>query len=128
MGRRIPRLNEQLKREITEILRYEVKDPRIGFVTLTRVEASPDLMLAKAYVSVMGEEEQKQETLEGLGAAAPFVRSELGKRLSIRRVPEIDFRLDRSLEHVQRIDELLEEAAPPPAEESDDQEAGGEPA
>lgn len=126
MGRRIPRLNEQLKREITEILQYQAKDPRIGFVTLTRVEASADLMLAKVYVSVMGEPAEKEETLEGLTAAAPFIKSELGKRLRLRRIPDLDFRLDRSLEHVQRIEELLQEAAPPPEEVPDTSGEGEE--
>ena len=119
MGRRVPRLNEQLRREVTEILRYQVKDPRVGFVTVNRVSASADLMLARVFVSVLGEEAEKQETLEGLTAAAPFIRSELSKRLRIRRVPELEFRLDRSLDHLRRVEELLEEAAPPPADEEE---------
>ena len=119
MGRRVPRLNEQLRREVTEILRYQVKDPRVGFVTVNRVSASADLMLARVFVSVLGEEAEKQESLEGLTAAAPFIRSELSKRLRIRRVPELEFRLDRSLDHLRRVEELLEEAAPPPADQGE---------
>lgn len=124
MGRRVPRLNEQLRREVTEILRYQVKDPRVGFITVNRVSASADLMLARVFVSVLGEEAEKQESLEGLSAAAPYIRSELSKRLRIRRVPELEFRLDRSLDHLRRVEELLEEAAPPPAEEDPDAASG----
>ena len=124
MGRRVPRLNEQFRREVTEILRYQVKDPRVGFITVNRVSASADLMLARVFVSVLGDEAEKQESLEGLSAAAPYIRSELSKRLRIRRVPELEFRLDRSLDHLRRVEELLEEAAPPPVEEDPDAASG----
>lgn len=108
-SRRIERLNEQIKREITEILRYEVKDPRIGAVTVMDVRTTPDLSLARVYVTLMGGDEERAQMLEGLRAAAPFIRTELGSRLRIRRVPELRFELDRSLEHAQRIEELLRE-------------------
>jgi ribosome-binding factor A len=110
MSRRVERLNEQLKREITEILRMEAKDPRLGVVTVTAVEASADLSTARVHVSALGDDAEKEETLEGLRAAAPFVRSELGRRLHVRRVPELRFELDRSLERALRIEELLEQA------------------
>lgn len=108
--RRIERLNEQLKREITEILRVEAKDPRVGMVTITGVEASADLSTARVHVSALGEDAEKEAALEGLRAAAPFVRSELGRRLHVRRVPELRFELDRSLERALRIEELLQKA------------------
>lgn len=111
-SRRIERLNEQIKREITEILRYEVKDPRIGAVTVMDVRTTPDLSLARVYVTLMGGDEERAQMLEGLRAAAPFIRTELGSRLRIRRVPELRFELDRSLEHAQRIEELLREIRP----------------
>lgn len=112
-SRRIERLNEQLKREITILVREEVRDPRIGMVTVTAVEASADLSVARVFVSVMGEGEgDREESLEGLRAAAPFIRTELGKRLHVRRVPELRFELDRSLEYAQRIERLLQEALP----------------
>ncbi len=109
-SRRIERLNEQLKREITEIVWSEVKDPRVGTPTITAVETSPDLTFARAYVMVQGSDAEQSQTLEGLRAAAPFIRSELGRRLRIRRAPEIVFQLDRGLEHAMRIERLLREA------------------
>ena len=109
MSRRVPRLNEQLKREITDILRSEVKDPRIGFVTVTDVRVSADLSVARVYVSVMGGPQEKAETLEGLRAAAPFIRGEIGRRMRIRRAPELRFELDVTLERAMRIEQLLRE-------------------
>ncbi|HEY8485525.1 MAG TPA: 30S ribosome-binding factor RbfA [Longimicrobiales bacterium] len=109
MSRRVPRLNEQLKREITDILRSEVKDPRIGFVTVTDVRVSADLSVARVYVSVMGGPREKEETLEGLRAAAPFIRGEIGRRMRIRRAPELRFELDVTLERAMRIEQLLRE-------------------
>ena len=109
MGRRIPRLNEQLKREITAILKSDVRDPRIGFVTITHVEVTQDISHAKVFASVMGEDEDKEASVAGLHAAAPFIRGELGRRLRVRRVPELHFELDRALEHAMHIERLLSE-------------------
>jgi len=110
--RRVARLGEQFRREITEILQREVKDPRVGFVTITGVDVTPDLFHARVYVRVMGDEARKKEALEGLDAAASFIRGELGQRLHIRRIPELRFEIDRSLEHAQRIEQLLREVRP----------------
>lgn len=106
------RLNEQLKREITILVRDEVRDPRVGMVTVTAVEASADLSVARVYVSIMGDDEAKESGLEGLRAAAPFIRTELGRRLHVRQVPELRFQLDRSLEYAMKIERLLHEALP----------------
>ncbi|HEX6940150.1 MAG TPA: 30S ribosome-binding factor RbfA [Longimicrobiales bacterium] len=112
MGRRrIERLNEQFRREITDIVWNEVKDPRVGTPTVTAVEATPDLTFARAYISVPGGAEEQRQTLEGLRAAAPFIRGELGRRLRIRRAPELHFEIDRGVEHALRIERLLREAA-----------------
>jgi ribosome-binding factor A len=111
--RRVARLGEQFKREITEILQREVKDPRVGLVTVTDVEVTPDLYHARVFVRIMGDDVRKAEALEGLRAAAPFIRGELGQRLHIRRSPELHFELDRSLEHALRIEQLLREVRPP---------------
>ncbi len=111
--RRIERVNEQLKREISSILRDDVRDPRVGQPTVTAVEAAPDLSWARVFLNVMGDDDAKAATLEGARAAASFVRSELARRMSVRRVPELDFVLDRSLEHALRIERLLEEVLPP---------------
>lgn len=129
MPRRVERLNEQFRREVTEILRGEAKDPRVGLATLTGARVAPDLSSARIFVSPLGDEAAQREMLEGLRAATPFVRSELGRRLHIRRVPELRFELDETLEHARRIEALLSEvrggdgtdgAAPPPP--ADDEE------
>src|SRR3954464_972353 len=90
-GRRIERLNEQLKREITDVVRNSARDPRIGVVTVTRVTCASDLSFARVFVSIVTDDEEKKASLEGLAAAAPFIRSELSRRLTIRRVPELRF-------------------------------------
>jgi len=110
-SRRVARLNEQLKREITELLREGVRDPRIGFVTITSVSVTPDLSFARVRVVASSEEPERANTLAGLRAAAPYLRSEIGRRLHIRRAPELRFEEDRGLEHAMRIERLLHEAA-----------------
>jgi ribosome-binding factor A len=117
------RFNEQLKREITVLIREEVRDPRVGMATVTGVEVSADLSVARVYISVVGDDAAKGESLEGLRAAAPFIRTELGRLLRVRRIPELRFELDRSLEYAMKIERLLHEALPerkpsePPPEE-----------
>ncbi len=110
-GRRVERLNEQFRRELTEILRGEAKDPRVAGVTLTAVRAAPDLSFARVFVSPMAEQGTSDEALAGLRAAAPFLRKELGARMHIRRVPELRFEIDETLEHARRIEQLLHEVA-----------------
>lgn len=109
-GHRVERVNEQLKREISRIVVRELKDPRVNAVTVTRVSAAPDLTFARVHVQVMGDEAERQETMEGLEAATPYIRRLLGDRITMRRVPELRFERDRSLEHAMRIEELLAEA------------------
>lgn len=121
-GHRIERVNEQLKREISRIVIGEVRDPRVGAVTVTRVSAAPDLTFAKVHVQVLGDDDEKAESLAGLRAATPFIRTTLSQRVRMKRVPELQFERDRSLEHVQRIDELLADAAT--GEEREGGEAG----
>jgi len=108
-GRRVQRLNEQLKREIIDIVRREVKDPRVGDLVVTGVEVTADLSFARVYVQVP-QREDEEETLAGLQAAAPFIRAQIGERLRVRRTPELRFEPDHSLEHARRINELLAEA------------------
>ncbi len=86
-----------------------LKDPRIGFVTITGVEMTPDLHLARVFFSVMGDEKAQQETEEGLKSSVSFIRRELGKRLRMRYTPDLIFSYDHSLEYGNRIDTLLEE-------------------
>lgn len=111
-GLRIKRVNEQLKREISEVLLGEVKDPRVGPVTVTAVSTAPDLTLARVFVQPLGTDEERRETLAGLRAASPFIRTELGRRVQLRRVPELRFEVDESLAHALRIERLLSELAP----------------
>jgi ribosome-binding factor A len=117
--RRLERLNEQLRRELTEILRREVKDPRVGLVTVTGVRAAPDLSFARVLVEIPSGVDES-ETLTGLDAATSFVRHVLGQRLRIRRVPELRFEPDHTLDHARHIESLLEEALPDREEEADD--------
>ncbi len=97
------RVEELILRETSEILREKVNDPRIGFVSLTGVEISPDLENADIYVSILGDEKQKVEALKGLYSATHFIRGELGHRLELRLVPKIKFVRDDSLERGSRV-------------------------
>ncbi len=108
---RIKRVNEQLRREISRLLVGEVRDPRVGSVTVTRVSAAPDLTLARVFVQLLGDEEERKTTMQGLEGATPFIRSALADRIEMRRVPELRFEIDESLEHALRIERLLSEAA-----------------
>lgn len=111
--KRTARINEQLRQEIALLIRDEVRDPRVGLATITDVEASPELDHAKIYITTMGDDEEKAAAVEGLRSAAAFIRGELGRRLHIRRVPELHFEIDRKLENALRIESLLREALPP---------------
>src|SRR6056297_355537 len=97
VNKRVRRLEELLKEEISQIIMREVKDPRIGFVSLTDVEVSGDLRHAKVFVSVYGSDEEKEETMEGLKQATGFIRKLIGERIKIYHIPEIIFRYDDSI-------------------------------
>jgi len=112
-GHRVARLNEQLRREIAEILRNHARDPRIGQVTVTDVRVTADLDIARVYVYCPHEAARAEESLAGLRAAAAFIRGELGRRLQLRHVPEMRFQLDESLAHARRIETLLAQVRPP---------------
>jgi ribosome-binding factor A len=109
MSERTKRIDELLQQEIGAIISREIADPRIGFVTITDVETTPDLSHAKVWVSVIGSTAEREATLTALGHAMPFVRHELGKRLRIRRIPELHLRLDDALERGSRVLHLLSE-------------------
>ncbi|MBA2244025.1 MAG: 30S ribosome-binding factor RbfA [Gemmatimonadota bacterium] len=110
--RRTDRLNEQLRQEISLLVRDEVRDPRVGLATITAVETSRELDHAKVYFTALGDAAEKEEILAGLRSAAPFIRAQLSQRLHIRRVPELHFQLDRVLEEASRINALLREVLP----------------
>ena len=98
-----------MKQEIADILMRKIKDPRIGFVTVTDVDVADDIRNATVYVSVYGSDADKQSSLKGLRSAAAFIRSELGKRMRLRYVPELLFRFDNAVERGAHIMELLNE-------------------
>jgi ribosome-binding factor A len=106
-GRRPEQLGEALRTIIAEALVRDVRDPRVGLVTVTGVQATADLSVARVRVAVPGDEEQKRQALEGLQSAAGFLRTKAARALSTRTVPELRFELDRGLEHAQRIGEIL---------------------
>lgn len=108
-GRRQERLADQIRAEVAEIIGGELRDPRIGFATVTRVELSADLQHARVLVSVLGKAEVQEETLAVLSAAAGYVRHELARRLRLRRMPELVFVLDRGAEEGLKIEALLRE-------------------
>ena len=106
-SRRPEQVAETLRQVITESLAREVRDPRVGFVTVTGVLVSGDLSHARVMVSVVGDDDEKARALEGLQSAAGFLRTRAARALTTRSVPELHFELDRGLEHAARINELL---------------------
>ena len=106
-GKRLDRVNQLIKEEISTILQRELKDPRLGFVTVTEVETSRDLRSAKVFVSVLGDEAQWTASLAALTSARGFVRHWLRGHLDLRITPDLSFRPDRSMEHAARIQQLL---------------------
>ncbi len=112
MGHRIERVNSLIRQEISELLQRQVKDPRLGnFVAVTDVSTSPDLRRAKIFVSRIGSEEEKQETLSVLAAASGFFRNELAKRLKLRHIPELSFQWDDSIERGDYLGQLIDEVS-----------------
>ncbi|CAI8803526.1 MULTISPECIES: 30S ribosome-binding factor RbfA [Bacillus] len=109
MKLRANRVGEQMKKELGDIISRKIKDPRIGFVTVTDVQVSGDLQIAKVYISVLGDEQQKENTLKGLAKAKGFIRAEIGQRIRLRKTPEITFEFDESIAYGHRIDTLLHE-------------------
>lgn len=106
---RTGRVSEQIKKELSQLIQTELKDPRIGFITVTGVDVTNDFSQAKVYLSVLGDEDQKAGTLKALEKASGFLRSELGKRIRLRHVPELIFKFDESIAYGSRIEKLLGE-------------------
>jgi ribosome-binding factor A len=110
---RADQVGAQVREEIMSIIRRELKDPRIGFVSITGVRMSPDLRQARVRVSVLGNQEQQKESISGLISAKGLIRHELGKRLqNLKFSPELRFELDPSIEYSVHINELLKEVLP----------------
>jgi ribosome-binding factor A len=106
-SRRQQQVADLLRDEVSEIIQRQMNDPRLGFVSITRVEMSPDVRYAKLFVSVYASEEEQREALHVLNRATGFIRHELAPRLKLRQLPELTFRLDHSMEHAERVQRLL---------------------
>ncbi|ASR47922.1 30S ribosome-binding factor RbfA [Paenibacillus kribbensis] len=104
---RTGRVGEQIKKELSLLIQTELKDPRIGFITVTGVDVTNDLSQAKVYLSVLGDDEQKTSSLKALDKANGYLRSELGKRIRLRHIPELIFKIDESIAYGSRIEKLL---------------------
>ncbi len=115
-GRRPQRVGEQIREELSALLVSGLRDPRIGFTTITEVSVSPDLRQARIFLSVMGSAEEQEKSIEAFGAARRFIRRELAHRLSLRRIPELLFELDRTAEYADHINHLLQQASVPATE------------
>jgi ribosome-binding factor A len=116
-GKRLERVNQLIKEEVSTLLQRELKDPRLGFVTVTEVDVTPDLKLARVYVSVLGGEDKWVSSFRALESARGFVWTWLRRNLDLRVTPELVFRPDRSMEHAAHIQALLADLrakAPPP--------------
>jgi ribosome-binding factor A len=110
MSHRIERVSSLMRHEISDLLQRQVKDPRLGqFVSVNEVSLSPDLKYARVFVSCMGSQEEKEAILSGLGAAANFLRNQLAKRLRLRRIPELSFEWDESIERGDRLLRLMDQ-------------------
>ena len=119
MTRRTERLAEEIREEVAQLIGGELKDPRIGFVTVTRVELAADLRNARVLVGILGSPAEREKTLAGLKHSAGFMRRSLGQRLRLRYVPELSFRYDEGLEHADRVARILDEIHQSEAEASD---------
>jgi ribosome-binding factor A len=126
---RMRRVNEALKEIIGTALTQELKDPRIGFVTLTGVDTTPDLSHAKVFVSVYGKQVKKDATMEGLRAARPYLQRLISEELHLKRTPTLEFVYDATVDQGMRIQAILKSSGAgelPPEEESPASDAGGE--
>jgi ribosome-binding factor A len=109
-GYRPNRVGDQIREELSAMLaRGEVHDPKIGFITLTRVQVSPDLQVARVFYTSLGDPAARKDTQKALDRATPFLRRQIGSRVQLRRVPELEFRFDESIAHQNRIEEILQE-------------------
>jgi ribosome-binding factor A len=119
-GSRPERVADQLRAELAQLLSREVHDPGVGFVTLTRVHVSPDLQMARVYYTSLGDDTGRRATARALERASPFLRRQIGRRLRLKRVPEITFTYDDSIAGQDRIERLLNELQPGGSRNHDD--------
>jgi ribosome-binding factor A len=108
-SQRPSRVGDQIREEIADLLAREVHDPGIGFLTITHVNVTPDLQQARVYYTTMGDEQARKQSRRALERVAPFLRRQLGRRLHLRRIPELQFFFDESIERHDRIERILQE-------------------
>jgi ribosome-binding factor A len=106
-GSRPERIGEEIRQEVSQLLARDVRDPGIGFITLTRVTVSPDLQIARVYYTELGDEKTRKDTKRALERVTPFLRRHIGQRIRLRRVPEIVFHFDAGVENQERIERIL---------------------
>jgi ribosome-binding factor A len=106
---RTARVGEQIRNDLADLLTFTVRDPAIGFITITRVTVTADLQLARVYYTTMGDEKARRETARGLQRALPMLRRNIGQRLRLRRVPELQFFFDESIGHQDRIEQIIQQ-------------------
>jgi ribosome-binding factor A len=108
-GSRPDRVADLVRAELSELLARRVNDPGVGFVTLTRVQMTPDLQHARVYFTTLGNNDQREQSRQALERATPFLRRQIGQRLTLKRTPALTFHFDESIEHQERVEQLLEE-------------------
>ncbi|HCT0499756.1 30S ribosome-binding factor RbfA, partial [Staphylococcus pseudintermedius] len=106
---RAERVGEQMKKELMDIINNKLKDPRVGFLTITDVQPTNDLSLAKVYLTVLGSDKERENTFKGLEKAKGFIKSEIGQRMRLRIVPDLQFEYDESIEYGNRIERLIQD-------------------
>ncbi len=109
MNMRAERVGEQMKKELMDIINNKLKDPRVGFLTITDVQPTNDLSLAKVYLTVLGNDKEREDTFKGLEKAKGFIKSEIGQRMRLRIVPDLQFEYDASIEYGNRIEQLIQD-------------------
>ena len=108
-GSRPVRVGDAIRQELSDLLLRQVKDPGIGFITITHVKVTPDLQLARVYYTTIGDDKARAQTARALGRALPFLRRQVGQRLQLRRVPELEFFFDESIERGDRIERIIQD-------------------
>ena len=108
-GSRPERVADQIRKELSVLIAREVRDPGIAFLTITRVKVTPDLQQARIFYTIIGDEKARKETAKALGRAQPFLRRQVGQRLGLRAVPELQFMYDESIEQQDRIERIIQD-------------------
>lgn len=121
-GSRPARVGDSIRQELSELIARQVKDPGIGFLTITHVKVSPDLQLARVYYTTLGDEKSRAQTSRALDRATPFLRRQIAQRLRLRRAPELTFFFDESIERGDRIERIIQDLHREDAREDSDEE------